>query len=365
MHRSIVRPDIQDFKPYSPGLSIAEIKERYNLPTVIKMASNENPLGTSPLVQRVIKKQAGFSFRYPRPGSPELTKAIAQRYNLLQQDIVLGNGSDEIIDLLIRVTAHPDKDNIIICQPSFSIYRMQARLCGVELRKVPLNNDFSFPWFDLLKSSDEQTKLIFVTNPDNPSGHAAHVQDILAFASQLPKNCLLVLDEAYMEFADPQDEFSPLPQWSKTEKIVCLRTFSKMYGLAGLRLGYGLMPPWLSEALLKVKLPFSVNILAEQAGIAALEDKEFSQLVFETIKHERTYLKKELARLNCTTFPSQANFLMFRPPIPAKQVFERLLAQGIIIRPLDSYGLSDFIRVSIGNENENRVFIKAMESIVC
>lgn len=364
MDQSIVRPEIHNFKPYSPGLSIAEIKDRHNLPTVIKMASNENPLGASPHVQRVLKKSTGYSFRYPRPGTPDLAKALARYHRLPDQAVVVGNGSDELIDLLIRVTARPDKDNIVICQPSFSIYRMQARLCGVELRSVPLNEDFSFPWTDIVQAMDERTKLVFITNPDNPSGYAARTNDILSFAGQLPKNCLLVLDEAYMEFAEPQEGFSPLGQWSKTNNIVCLRTFSKIYGLAGLRLGYGIMPDWLTKAILKVKLPFSVNTLAEQAGLAALEDNEFVRLTFETVKQGRVNLQNGLSRLNCTVFPSQANFLMFRPPIPAKTVFEQLLCQGIIVRPLDSYGLSDFIRVSIGNEHENKIFIKSMEKVV-
>jgi histidinol-phosphate aminotransferase len=364
MNRWMLRPEIQDFKPYSPGLSIDEIKKRFNLSRVIKMASNENPLGTSPLVQRVLKTQAGCSFRYPRPGSPDLTRALAHYHGLPPEAIVVGNGSDEIIDLCIRATARPDTDNIVICQPSFSIYRMQTRLCGVELRSVRLNDDFSFPFHDLLHIMDDQTRLVFITNPDNPSGYAAGVEQILNFASQLPKNCLLVLDEAYMEFAQPQEQFSPVPVWSKTYNICCLRTFSKMYGLAGLRLGYGIMPPWLAEALLKVKLPFSVNILAEQAGMAALEDSEFQTKTLETVTQGRKFLHKELERLKCSVFPSQSNFLMFRPPAPASHIFNHLLSQGLIIRPLDSYGLPDLIRVTIGNNNENKLFIHLLEKFI-
>lgn len=366
MHRKTVRSEIKDFEPYTSGLSIAEIKKRYNLSTVIKMGSNENPLGTSPLVQKEIQRQADYCFRYPRPGSPELTKALSTHLGISQECIVIGNGSDELIDLLLRVKARPGLDNVVIFEPSFSLYRLQAKLCGLEIRKVPLNSDFSFAWDSLLKQTDQNTALVFLTNPDNPSGYATSKQQILKFSQKLPENCFLVLDEAYIDFTQDQDRFSPLSsdQYSEESKIVILRTFSKMYGLAGLRLGYGIMPAWLSDFLLRVKLPFSVNMLAEKAGLAALKDKEFFQLTKQTVLQERYYLHHEMEKLSCKVFSSQANFLMFQPPIEAKHVFESLLAKGIIIRPLQSYGLPKYLRVSVGNKQENRLFISSLEEVL-
>lgn len=354
-----LRPEIAEFTAYSPGLSIEEIKERYGLAVVCKMASNENPLGTSPLVKEAISRYAPFAFRYPRSGCPELTQALADSLQVPQECVVVGNGSDELIDLLIRTTLRPGQENMVVFDPSFSIYRLQAALCGVETRQVPLNANLAFDFDQLLARVDANTGLVFLTNPDNPSGYAVSAEGVVQVAQQLPPQCLLVVDEAYVEFAE--SGVSPLGQWSAAENIVLLRTFSKLYGLAGLRLGYGIMPEWLADALLRVKLPFSVNLLAEKAGLAALEDTAFYVRTREVVQQGRQLLHKGLQELGCTVFPSQANFLLFIPPVSAQTVFERLLARGIIVRPLTSYGLPDALRVSIGTERENAQFLEAMQ----
>jgi histidinol-phosphate aminotransferase len=356
-----VRSEVLDFEPYSPGLSIPEIKKRHNLARVIKLASNENPLGTSPLVQRLIERLAGYAFRYPSPGCPELTEALAEHLQIPGDRFVVGNGSDELIDLLLRIKAEPGRDNIVVFRPCFSIYRLQARLCGLEVREVPLREDFSFPWAEALQQVDENTAFFFVTNPDNPSGFAAPKSQILDIAARLPENTLLVLDEAYIDFAHDQNFHSPLGKWSELDNVVFLRTFSKIYGLAGMRLGYGIMPSWLAEFLLRVKLPFSVNVLAEQAGLAALRDRHFYDRTLQTVIRGREFLNGEMERLGCRVFPSQANFLMFRPPADAETIFEALLAKGVIVRPLGSYGLDEYLRVSVGHDEENQIFVQALQ----
>ena len=359
-----VRPEVIDFKPYTPGLSIEEIKKRYGLSSVIKMASNENPLGTSPDVQKTIQKYAAYAFRYPSSGNPELREALSKTLSLSSNRIIIGNGSDEIIDLLLRVKCRPGLDNILIFDPSFSIYRLQAKLCGLETRKVPLENDFSFNWKSLLAQADQNTALVFVTNPDNPSGYTVKKQDLYALAAKLPAQTLLVVDEAYIDFAQPFSEYSCLATDPLPENMVVLRTFSKMYGLAGLRIGYGVMPPWLAEYILRVKLPFSVNLLAEKAALTALADQSFYEATLKQIIQGRDLLPKELSQRGCQVYPSQANFLLFKPPQKARQIFDSLLAQGIIIRPLDSYGLADCLRVSIGNHRENELFLKNMQKVL-
>ncbi|ACV69481.1 histidinol-phosphate transaminase [Desulfohalobium retbaense] len=359
---SRVRPEIAGLKPYTPGLSIEEIKDRYALTTVCKMASNENPLGTSPLVQEALCRFAPYAFRYPRGGCPDLSAALAKVLGVPGECVVVGNGSDELIDLLIRTTLRPEKDNMVVFDPSFSIYRMQATLCGVECRQVPLEQDLTFDFDRLLEQVDSRTGLVFVTNPDNPSGHAVPAAQLMELARSLPQQCLLVVDEAYIEFAE--NGISPLADWDAHGNIVLLRTFSKLYGLAGLRLGYGIMPDWLAEAVLRIKLPFSVNLLAEKAGVAALEDTAFYTRTREVVGEGRRILSAGLRELGCEVSPSQANFLLFRPPMPAREVFERLLAKGIIIRPLTSYGLEDALRVSVGTAHENSRFLEAMQEIV-
>jgi histidinol-phosphate aminotransferase len=359
-----MRPEIEEFEAYSPGLSTEEIKERFGLSQVVKLASNENPIGTSPLVQDTVSRWAGQVFRYPRKGTPELSRRLAAQLNVPDDSLVLGNGSDEIIDLLLRVLGRPGEDNIVVFEPSFSIYRLQARLCGLEVRYVPLNQDFSFPFSEMAKRVDANTRLVFATNPDNPSGYAAPAEEILSFAETLPKSAFLAIDEAYIDFADQPEVLSPLPSLARNEGIGLLRTFSKMYGLAGLRLGYGILPPWLADALQRVKLPFSVNLLAEQAGLAALKDDEFLRHSRETVLRGKALLTAGLERCGCRVYPSQANFLLVRPPQPAEEVHEALLRKGFIVRPLKSYGLPDHLRISIGRDEENASFLQCLEEIL-
>ncbi len=363
-HAWSVRPEAASFAPYVPGLTIAEIKERYNLSDVIKLASNENPLGASPLAQKALKDNAGLIFRYPQSGVPRLQEAMARRFNLDPACVVPGSGSNGIIDLLIRVKAVPGVHNIVAFKPCFSVYQLQARLCGVEFRQTPLNADFSFPWNDLLGLMDERTAIAFVTTPDNPTGYCPPVAELEALARSVPPYCLLVIDEAYMDFSDNDAAHSLLPRLAEFPNVAVLRTFSKSYGLAGLRLGCGLMHPELAAVLRTVSIPFSVNLTAELAGLAALEDKVFYQETLRVTREGRSQLAKELRALNCEVAPSQANFLLVKPPLPAVDVFEALLRKGIIVRPLTSgYNLPDYLRISIGTAAENAALIAALRDI--
>jgi len=359
-----IREELVDFSPYSPGLSIDEIKAKYNLASVIKMASNENPLGASPRVVEVIKKFGPYAFRYPRKGNPELVEKLSDILNIPDEYIVVTNGSDEIIDLIIRVLAVPYRDNIVVFDPSFSIYRMQGKFHGISVKYVPLNKDFSFNFNGILDAVDENTKIIFITNPDNPSGYCLPSQEIIKFLHKIPENVLLVVDEAYVEFSDDPEYYSCVREVVNQKNLGVIRTFSKLYGLAGLRIGYGILPLKLSDYIKRVKLPFSVNFLAEKAAIEVLEDFAFVEHTRNTVIEGRRYLKEEMEKLDCLIYPSQANFLMFKPPTHATIVFEGLLKRGIIIRPLNSYGLDDHLRVSVGREDENRLFIHYLKQIL-
>jgi histidinol-phosphate aminotransferase len=316
----------------------------------------------------MIRDNAAFAFRYAQAGNPRLVAAIAARHGLDAAHIVPGNGSDEVIDLLLRVCPTPGVHNVVACEPSFSMYRIQSRLCGVEFRTVPLRGDFHFNWQGLLEAVDGKTALVFITTPDNPSGYCPSAAEVGAFARSLPESCLLVIDEAYMDFCGDQAEYSLLPRFADFPNLAVLRTFSKSYGLAGIRLGYGILPAPLADAMRSVHMPFSVNILAEAAGIAALGDDVFYKSTLDVVALGRAAVAEELAKLGCRVYPSKANFIMFRLPagagISARQAFEALLAKGLIIRPLASYGLPDHLRVSIGTEEENRLFIKLLREIL-
>lgn len=361
-----VRPEVRGFTAYVPGKSIEEIRQTYGLDRVIKLASNENPLGMSPLAQEAVRRHAAGAFRYPRGNTPRLTDALARQHGVAQERVVVGNGSDEIIDLLIRMRAVPGKHNIVAFQPCFSIYPLQSRFCGVEVRRAPLRPDFSQPLDKLRALVDAQTVLVFLTTPDNPSGYCPPLPVVRALAESLPPACLLVVDEAYMDFADDESTRSFLASGSIPQNVAILRTFSKSYGLAGLRLGYAVLPPLLAEYYRRVRLPFSVNVLAEEAALAALEDSMFRKTTLSLVREERTVLTEGLRTLGCIVFPSQANFLMFEPPSgkTAAELFQALLERGIIIRPLKSYGLPHLLRLTVGTQEENQLFLAACAEIL-
>ncbi|MGE4556441.1 MAG: histidinol-phosphate transaminase [Desulfovibrionaceae bacterium] len=359
-----IRPALGLMAPYSPGLSIEEIKGRYGLAQVIKLASNENPLGVSPVVQKIISGYAAMAFRYPRPGSPDLRRAIAREFEIPEERIVVGNGSDEIIDLIVRALAVPGRDHVLSYSSNFSMYSQVCQVCGVEYRQVPRRADFTQPLEELVQACDENTAVVFVTSPDNPTGLASQGEEIAILRGMLPPSTLLVVDEAYIDFAWPIEQYTMLQYKEQLSNIVVVRTFSKAYGLAGLRVGFGIMDDWLADVLLKAKSPFSVNILAEKAGVAALQDQEFYLATLDLVLKERERMSKALIKLGCEVTPSQANFIMFRPPAPAEDVFAKLLAKGVIVRLLASFHLPDHLRVSIGRQDENKLFLKTLEDIL-
>lgn len=364
------RPEIEALKPYVPGLSIAEIQEQYGLSQVIKMASNENPLGASPLVREAVRRHAALAFRYPQGGNPRLIKALAAFHRVDANRLVVGNGSDEIIDLLIRILAVPGRHSLACFEPCFSIYPIQGRIAGVEVRRCPLEKDFSFNFDALLRLVDASTRLVFVTTPDNPSGWCptrGAVRDLARRLARQAPQCLLAVDEAYMDFAENEADHSLLAANELPENTAFLRTFSKSFGLAGLRLGYGVLPSALAAYYWRARLPFSVNILAEEAGLAALADTAFREATLAAVRKGRATLHEGLTALGCAVRPSAANFLLFRLPEgagTAEGCFEALLRRGIIIRPLKSYNLPDYLRVSVGEEHENAAFLAAMRDIL-
>lgn len=362
---SALLPEIAGLAPYKPGLSIAEIRDRYNLAQVIKLASNENPLGSSSLVQDAICRNAGMAFRYPQGGNPRLVNALARKHGVDRERIILGNGSDEIIDLLIRITAKPGVHNIVCFQPCFGIYPIQAQIHSVEARRLPLKADFSFDFARLADMVDANTRLVFLTTPDNPSGYCPSMAEVELFAQTLAEkspDALLILDEAYMDFCDNEAGTSLLASGKLPDNAIAIRTFSKSYGLAGLRIGYGIAPQEIAAGFWRSRLPFSLNILAEEAALAALEDEGFRQETLAAVKRGRRQLSVGLSELGCEVMPSQANFVMFRLPYraSAQACFEKLLEAGIIIRPLKSYDLPDYLRVSVGTNRENQIFLEAL-----
>ncbi len=364
MREFSVRPEILAFDPYKPGLTIEEIQEQYGLDTVIKLASNENPLGVSPIVKQTIDRNRDRVFRYPQNNSPRLVAEISKQIGVAEECILVGNGSDEIIDMLFRMRGMPGESNVVCYENSFAMYEMCAQLAGITYREVKRGPDHALPLDTMADAADENTVMVIVTSPDNPTGLAATLDDLTVLAGVLPEDCLLVVDEAYVDFTWPPESYTPVQAFDKFENLVVLRTFSKAYGLAGLRVGYGVMPPSLLDHLKSARIPFTVNLLAEDAALAALQDDTFYNETLQVVMRGREYFTDELTKLHCKVWPSQANFVMFKPPSDAKALFQALLERGVIVRHLGSFGFHDYIRVNVGTDAENKVFIQTLGEIL-
>lgn len=359
-----VRPDMMESKPYAPGLTIEEIKEKYGLDTVIKLASNENPLGASAVAQKAIARHAPYIFRYPHNGNPRLNKAIAERIGMDEKCIISGNGSDEVIDLLVRIKAEPGRDEVLTYESCFSMYRLMSRLCGINFRQVPREEGHRHPLKALVDEITDKTAIVFLTTPDNPTGLAVTAQEVREMAASIPEQTVLAIDEAYFDFAVPAEEYDMRGLLDEFPNIVLLRTFSKAYGLAGMRVGYGVMSPELAQYINSARAPFTVNLLAEEAAIAVLGDDAYYKITLDVVHRGRKLFTEELRSMGCEVLDSQANFVMFKPTRDAGEVFEELLKRGIIVRPLKSFGLGEYIRVNMGTDHENEIFLKTIREIL-
>lgn len=362
--KQIYRTDLGELKPYKPGLTIEDIKEKYGLDNVIKLASNENPLGTPPLAQKAIERAKGLAFRYPQNYTPRLATALAKYLGVDPDRLLVANGSDEVLDLIVRFRARPGIDHVLTYKGGFSMYPMLAKMCGVGFTAVDRASDFSVSLDNLADAANENTAVIFIANPDNPTGTAFTKAQLEAFLTRIPETTLVVMDQAYVEFSTPQEDYSFVDILNKYDNLVISRTFSKAYGLAGLRIGYGVLPLWFSDIIRRGRIPFSVNLLAEEAGVAALEDFMFLKTTLETVAQGKEYLTAEFENLGCEVLPSQSNFLMVKPCVDAFDLYESLLKRGLIVRHLASFGFKDHIRVNMGRMDENKIFIRTVKEII-
>lgn len=350
--------NITAIKPYPPGKTQGELEREYGITGSIKLASNENPWGPSPKAIRALRSALSILHRYPDSSSHELIKGLAQKIGMSVDEIVLGNGSNEVIEFLVKAFVQ-EGDEVISSHPSFLMYHKFVQIRGGENYIVPLK-DMRHDLQTMMEMITEKTRIIFLDNPNNPTGTALNPFDLYTFFSSVPESVIVVLDEAYMDFMDDDlrvDIFSLIRNTKGRCPIVSLRTFSKIYGLPGLRIGYGLMPGEIAECLNKVRQPFNINYMAQVGALAALEDHEYYEHILDVTRQGRSYLHAELKDLGCTVYPSQANFLLFKVQGDAQALYEALLYRGVIVRPLGAYGFSDCIRVTVGTEKENARFL--------
>jgi histidinol-phosphate aminotransferase len=357
-----VRKNIEDISPYVSGKPIEEVQRELGLETIVKLASNENPFGCSTLAKEAMLTEMEQISFYPEGMAPALTEKLARKLNINQDQIILGNGSDEVIRLLTR-TYIQQNDEVIMADVTFPRYETNVLIDGGTPVKIPLINGVH----DLQGMYDaitEKTRMIFVCNPNNPTGTIVEKEKLTSFIEKVPKHILLVVDEAYYEYVDDEDYLETLPLLNTHSNLVILRTFSKIYGLAALRIGYGLMDASIIQELAKVKEPFNTNRLAQAAAFASLDDHTFVEQCARKNEEGRRYLENELSEMGLTFFPSHANFLMVKLNHPGRDIFEKLLISGIIIRSGHLLGYENTIRVTIGTPLENERFINSLQHAI-
>ncbi len=357
----LVPPHIAGLRAYEPGLSVEEIKERFGLDRVVKLASNENPLGVSPLaLERAQKALAGMS-RYPT-GGLGLRSKLAELFGVTISNVIVGAGSEGIMADIVRTFLH-DEDEVLTTQGAFQGFQVLAQGRGVPYRTVPYK-DWAYDLPALADAITPRTKLIYLANPNNPTGSFFTRYAFEQFYARVPPRVLIILDEAYYEFAMVEPCY-PDSMHYRFDNVITLRTFSKAYGLAAARIGYGFAHADLISVLLKVKLPFEPSGPAEAAALGAIDDREFMLRTVANNAKGLAYFNRTLRDLGIRRVASAANFLMmvFASPQEAQQVFERLLKLGVIVRPLTAVGLPDCLRVSVGTPEENEFFIEALEQV--
>jgi histidinol-phosphate aminotransferase len=353
-------PYIRSIAPYQPGKPISELAREFGLDEagIIKLASNENPLGVSPRAQQAIQAALSDLARYPDGNGFELKQALARRFHVPTESIVLGNGSNDVLDLAARAFLAPQYD-AVYSQHAFAVYPLAVQAIGAHGIEVPAR-DFGHDLEAMAAAVTEKTRIVFIANPNNPTGTMVASAALEAFIARLPGHVLVVLDEAYNEYLEPHLR-TDTPRWiEKYSNLVVTRTFSKVYGLAGLRVGYAFASPAVADLMNRVREPFNVNSLALAAAAAALDDTEFIQRSYELNRRGMEQMTEGFTRLGLAYIPSFGNFVSFRVP-NAGQVFQRLLAAGVIVRPIAGYGMPEHLRVSIGLPSENARFLEALE----
>lgn len=360
--KKLARNGVVGLAPYPPGKPIEELERELGIKGSIKLASNENPLGPSPMAVQAIMDKVHGLHRYPDGSGYYLKTKLSEKYGLPMSQIILGNGSDELIDLIARTFLSPG-EHAVQTDPAFLIYETAVKAAGGQLTSVPLA-DFRIDLNGMAEAVMPSTKIIFLTNPNNPTGAAFSREELIGFLNKVPENVFVALDEAYIEFASDEEVAQGLDLLSSHPLLVVLRTFSKLYGLAGLRIGYGFASSEVIDFMNRVRLPFNANSLAQAGAIAALEDADFVARTLKVVREGLQYLYQNLDALGLEYLPTQTNFFLIRVPRKGKEIYELMLKQGIIVRAMDSYGLADYIRINVGLPEENERFIQTLKAIL-
>ena len=362
MTRLNIPDNIESLKPYPPGKPIKELERELGVRGVIKLASNESPFGPSPKAVEAATRALTDLHRYPDGSAYYLRQKLAAHLGQPPERLVFGCGTNEILDLTCRVFVGPG-GRAVIPHPSFLVYQKFLQALGADFVTVPLKG-MALDLGALLEEVDEKTRLVIICNPNNPTGTLLSTAEIRDFAAALPESTVLLIDEAYIDFAKPGQGTGCLELVSDEGNVIVTRTFSKAYGLAGLRLGYGVMSAQMADYMNRVRQPFNITSPSLAGAEAALDDQPFLTKVIEETWAGLDFLTRELTGLGLKVYPSQTNFLIFEAGEGALDIYQRMLKKGVIIRHMGSFGLDRFLRVSVGTAEENQRFVETLAQVL-
>ncbi len=358
----IIAPQITNIPPYVPGKPIAELTREMGITNAIKMASNENPLGPSPKAMEAIRKQLDQIHIYPESSAPDLRQAISAKYAVPIESLILGVGSDEIMSFAAHVFLRPGCE-AIMSEHAFSMYKICVNAFGATPVTAPLKN-YGNDLQGMLDKVTDKTRLVFLAIPNSPTGAINSKGEFEWFLEELiGRKLVVIIDEAYGEYIMDSDCPSGVDYLNHETPVLVLKTCSKIYGLAGLRVGYGFGPTWMIDLLNRVRAPFNVNFLGQVGAVAALSDIAHVRSSRELNKRGLGYLSKRLSDLGYKVIPSQANFVTFKTSNQAKVIYDGLLRRGIIVRHLASFGMPEYIRVTVGLDEHNERFINELSAL--
>ncbi|MEL1234436.1 MAG: histidinol-phosphate transaminase [Candidatus Neomarinimicrobiota bacterium] len=357
-----LNPGIEDLHPYEPGRSIDEVVAEFGHHEVVKLASNENPLGASPKALSILAELQNDLHLYPDGNGTKLKKEIADHENISFDNIIIGNGSNEILELAARAFLSPST-SAIASKHAFAVYKIVTQSSGASLIEVP-----SCTWSHDLKSFEDHldisTRVIFIANPNNPTGTYNNHKEVYSLLKKVPSSVLVVLDCAYFEYVTKDDYVKPIDLLNEFDNLLITKTFSKIHGLASIRIGYGIANTSLIEVINRIRQPFNVNAIAQAMACEAINDHEHIRQSIELNSQQYDFLFYQLSALGLDCIPSVGNFITFKGNFVGKEMFNSLMKKGVIVRSVDLYDMKDYLRVTIGTEAENLKFLRALEELL-
>ncbi|MCG6871829.1 MAG: histidinol-phosphate transaminase [Gammaproteobacteria bacterium] len=355
-------PGVRALRPYQPGKSIEELQRELGLTDVVKLASNENPLGPAPAaLQRLAELDPEWLSRYPDGNTTRLKARLAAEYGVSPEQLTIGNGSNDVLELVARAFVAPG-DEVVFSAHAFAVYPLVTQAVGGRAVEVPAR-DWGVDLEAMAQALGARTRVVFLANPNNPTGTWFDAGALEGFLSRIPDHTILVLDEAYAEYMHPPWR-SGIAHLPGRENLLVTRSFSKAYGLAGLRCGYGISSPQLADLLNRVRQPFNLNVLAMEAALAALDDEDFLARSKQCNDQGLVQLAEGFDALGLGYIPSAGNFICVELPASAPLVFEALLREGVITRPVANYGMPEHLRISVGTAKENQRFLEALQRVL-